>query len=280
MGRIGSEIPLDHYCEVVRRAEGRDRIVVNGGEPLLHPDIVPLLTRSKETGAQVVLFTNGTLLSDHDFCDRILRTGIDRITIPIHGGRGLHDETTGVSGSFDKVMVALKSLLARDGGPEIELKFIVTKSMVEQGFSIPEFVKSLPNADRLGGLVITGQVNTRVSHGNGFDFVQTPLIGEYLSDSVLALAGSFRIKLFDVKLCKMTREFDRWLQSLTEIGEEPEYECKFFDAKCKSPHSLRYGSTQRDLECSNCKKRHYCRSVLEGCVVMEISKNSKSVVLE
>lgn len=54
------------------------------GEPLLHPDIVELVTRSKRLGGRVSLITNGTLLSGGTAAG-LLESGLDMLWVSMDG---------------------------------------------------------------------------------------------------------------------------------------------------------------------------------------------------
>ncbi len=80
--------------EVVRRiitelrGLGTEHIDICGfGEPLLHPDIRPLLRQMKELGFDVQLITNGGPLT-REICDELLALGLDRLRVSINSGLG------------------------------------------------------------------------------------------------------------------------------------------------------------------------------------------------
>jgi len=54
------------------------------GEPLSHPEIIPMIRKCKELGAQVELITNGVLLTEE--CSRqLLEVGLDRLWVSLDG---------------------------------------------------------------------------------------------------------------------------------------------------------------------------------------------------
>jgi MoaA/NifB/PqqE/SkfB family radical SAM enzyme len=54
------------------------------GEPLLHPDIIEMLTRVKNLGARTELITNGTLLTP-ELSNQLLGSGLDMLWISLDG---------------------------------------------------------------------------------------------------------------------------------------------------------------------------------------------------
>ncbi len=63
-----SPLPLDDALRVLRVIRsGVDSLILTGGEPLLYPEIVPLVTHARrELNFQLVLLTNGLLLPQHE----------------------------------------------------------------------------------------------------------------------------------------------------------------------------------------------------------------------
>lgn len=57
-------LPLDDACRVLRTIRtGTDRLILTGGEPLLYPEIVPLVHYARQTlGFRLTMQTNGALL--------------------------------------------------------------------------------------------------------------------------------------------------------------------------------------------------------------------------
>ena len=56
------------------------------GEPLSHPDIVPMVAEIKALGATVELITNGTLL-DEEMSRGLIESGLDRLWVSLDGAR-------------------------------------------------------------------------------------------------------------------------------------------------------------------------------------------------
>jgi len=83
--RNGQALPplaLDDALRLLRVVRsGTDRLILTGGEPLLHPDIVPLVTRAhgELRFRHLTLMTNGLLLPQHE----ALLPALDRLVISL-----------------------------------------------------------------------------------------------------------------------------------------------------------------------------------------------------
>ncbi len=56
------------------------------GEPLMHPDIIKMITQMKKPGSQVELITNGTLLSE-ELSLQLVKAGLDKLWVSIDGAK-------------------------------------------------------------------------------------------------------------------------------------------------------------------------------------------------
>lgn len=82
-------------------------VVVEGGEPLLRPDLFELLGLMRQKGLEVHLITNGMLLTPQIIAD-LKRLGV-RVMISIDGGTAETYEAIRTGASFDRVVQAAKN---------------------------------------------------------------------------------------------------------------------------------------------------------------------------
>ncbi len=83
-----------------------------GGEPTIREDLIELLEYSQKTGAVSGLITNGRRLSDTEYVQRLVKTGLDfvQVTIESHDPE-IHDRITGVKGSWQETVKAIRALV-------------------------------------------------------------------------------------------------------------------------------------------------------------------------
>lgn len=95
-------------------------LILTGGEIFLREDLYSILDAAKSKGFAITLFTNGTLI-DSSAARRIEMASPLGVEISIYGRAGeTHDRVTGVRGSFDRAVGAVK--LLRDRGIKVTLK--------------------------------------------------------------------------------------------------------------------------------------------------------------
>lgn len=120
------------------------RIIVNGGEPTLNPDLIEILEyASKYLGLETYLFTNGRLLSNIQYAEKIVKSGVNKITIPIYGHvSSLHNRITRNSTSFQETTRGINNLneLKKERKFELELKILICKENNKYIKDIAEYI--------------------------------------------------------------------------------------------------------------------------------------------
>jgi MoaA/NifB/PqqE/SkfB family radical SAM enzyme len=95
-------------------AHGVTSILLRGGEPFMHPDILPLLDHLHGLGLYVSIDSNGTRLVD--FAEELVRIGQIHVTVSVDGPEPVHDNVRGMPGCFARIKEGLARLAALDGG--------------------------------------------------------------------------------------------------------------------------------------------------------------------
>lgn len=99
-------------------------IMLTGGEPMMYPQIIPLIRLISENNIECLLNTNGVLVNGRmDELD-----GVDIYSISLDGPRELNDYYRG-KGVYDKVLKVISE--ARSRGKRIQLQFTMTKNILE-----------------------------------------------------------------------------------------------------------------------------------------------------
>lgn len=110
----GGFIDIDFFYKLLEELRKLGAIVVsfNGGEPLLHPHLIPMMQRTYNEGFSLILFTNGTLLTP-EFCEKIGAMGLNKVYVSLDGFRHQHELMRG-EGTFDQTVRGV-SLLRKNG---------------------------------------------------------------------------------------------------------------------------------------------------------------------
>ena len=253
-----------------------DRIIVNGGEPTLHPELIDILSAFKSTKAEIIMYSNGRRLINKRFCEDVL-SNVDRIVIPIHGKQSIHDKITQIDGAYQETIEGIQNIINGKFANRLELKFIVTKSMIDSKFSIIDFLKKQSIIDC--NVVITGVVPTKVANTHKNVLPNQYELGEFISSTIwnYLRRSQGRLKLMDCKLCILPVSMREIIEGLTDKSLPIQYVYYFFDSNITKGRIMSYGNERK---CSNCNMKIYCRSIEDSCKVLELNRYEKRIVLE
>jgi MoaA/NifB/PqqE/SkfB family radical SAM enzyme len=124
----------------------RDRVLLAGGEPTLHPQLGPIVRLLAANCPDVRLFTNGLRLANPSFARSLLEARVSRFEIALFGASAArHDAITQVPGSFERTLLALNTLTAlrREFDFVIEVRLLVSRHSSAQNPRIVHTVHDL-----------------------------------------------------------------------------------------------------------------------------------------
>jgi sulfatase maturation enzyme AslB (radical SAM superfamily) len=103
--------------DLIRQVDGLDdveNVVLLGGEPTLHDDLVPVISYARKRGAKrVKLVTNGRRLSDMDFLAGLVEAGCRVFEVKLEGASPeVHERATGIPHSFGETLQGIENLSA------------------------------------------------------------------------------------------------------------------------------------------------------------------------
>jgi Fe-coproporphyrin III synthase len=100
-------------------------VVLSGGEPLLHSNLVPLCAFFRELGIRVTLLTTGLRLAE---MASQVAYNVDEVIISLDGPREVHDSIRRVKGAFQLIANGVVELLSRRPEMQINARTTVQKA--------------------------------------------------------------------------------------------------------------------------------------------------------
>jgi radical SAM protein with 4Fe4S-binding SPASM domain len=106
-----ADLSLENLKSIFNQLEkmGVLEVRINGGEPLLHPNIGKVLQMLERRRFRKVILTNGTLLND-EIAKQLKKSSITPTVSLDDSDAGGHDLFRGLDGTFEKTLVGLKTL--------------------------------------------------------------------------------------------------------------------------------------------------------------------------
>ena len=99
-------------CSTLRKVYYNNAVDIQGGEPTLFTDIIPLLEHCRDICLKPTLITNALELDGRELCRSLKHAGLRDLLISVHGLGSDYDRLSGVVGAHDRQMVALENLKA------------------------------------------------------------------------------------------------------------------------------------------------------------------------
>ena len=119
----------DSYLDEMRK-KGNERLTISGGEPTMHPELLPLIRKARRAGYEAVeLQTNGSLLTREN-ARRLAKAGLTHALVSLHSHQPrIFDRITVTKGLFDTVLNGIKHFL--EFGVIVDVSHVVLSLNVE-----------------------------------------------------------------------------------------------------------------------------------------------------
>jgi len=129
-GRDG-DAGRQHALLEARHRDGVRLLDLDGGEPTLHRELVPLVRHAVELGYErIAVTTNGRLCSYAAFARRLVRSGLTSVLVSLHGPDAeTHGGIVGVPEAFDQTVQGIRNLVAAaPEGVEVGVNITVARA--------------------------------------------------------------------------------------------------------------------------------------------------------
>ena len=106
---LNRQMALSDYVRLLDEIEPWQPIIsLFGGEPLLYPDILPLVREIKRRGLTCTIITNGGRLEE--YARELVEAGIDSIAISIDGPEEVHNRIRGKADAYRKAVDGARAI--------------------------------------------------------------------------------------------------------------------------------------------------------------------------
>lgn len=260
---------LENYLNKIKIAK-EDRVIVNGGEPLLHSEVDEVFAMLKDKGCEVVVFTNGRLLNDinrKNLNDRF------RFVVPIHGHEELHDKITRIDGSYKETIESMNDFLKESKGWLLDLKIILNHQMISDLESFEKAFETFKSVKFNNAVHITRMAETQISRQNGCIFVEDSAASRFTE----VLLNYFvqigvKVKIYDTCIKTIDGVLDKDVKKYVDS-----IEMRGMDYKFEEEIELNKVSKECHHQCRN---HSICLSAVDEYKVLEFAGNEVYESLE
>jgi cyclic pyranopterin phosphate synthase len=126
------------------RKEGYERMEFTGGEPTVRKDIFDLIRQARNLGyKEIGINTNGILLGDKTFCDKLVKAGLTNVTFSLHAhNKELHEKISRTPNSFEKTIAGIKNAITYKD-LLVSVVTVIFRPNYKYIFQIGKFIHSL-----------------------------------------------------------------------------------------------------------------------------------------
>jgi len=124
-----NELSLDEIKDVILQARdlGVEKIILLGGEPAIHPNILTIIRFIRNHALEVEIFTNGSMVTE-DFAEELYKNRV-RVVLKMNTfDEKLQDVLTGQKGSFKVIQKAFSNL--RQAGYPSKQAFLAVSTII------------------------------------------------------------------------------------------------------------------------------------------------------
>lgn len=121
-------------------AASRPCVILSGGEPFMHPDLMDMAEYAKTKGLPLQVFSNGTLARP-ELVDALTGMGLDYLNLTLLGDETTHPLTARAPRSYAMFLDNLEHAAANRGSTQIILNYTVTPRSAGQMWHAVELAK-------------------------------------------------------------------------------------------------------------------------------------------
>lgn len=167
------EISLEKAKEYIAKLRGVKRIIISGGEPLLHKNLLEILILSRKSFDVVALATNATLMTQQKA--ETIVPYVDYFDITIDGPRNIHNC---IRGEYDKIVDGIQNI--RNAGGKLSIVTV----LFEKNKDVLPYIALL--ADTFGAEKL--KILSPIPKGRGMDIYDKRLSSEEAEEIFRRLA--------------------------------------------------------------------------------------------
>jgi sulfatase maturation enzyme AslB (radical SAM superfamily) len=236
-----------------------DLIVLNGGEPTIHPSFYKLIAKLQDVvPSEIAIYSNGISIKTKE----MRKSDKTFLIIPIHGLESTHDKITQTPKSFIHTLENIHNLDLN--GYRYRIKFIINESMINSNFNFYDFLIAYHlNPEE----VIIARLNeTKKSKRNQVRLPSNGQLRLYIQHQVNSLKNLFRLKFLDIPPC--------WLNDCNFINSTynvPDF--YFTDPNNKMKNRSYYKDVMIGKNCIGCKHYVHCKTMSNSYLTLSLYNN-------
>lgn len=237
-----------------------DCIIVSGGEPTILDEFPKIISYFGKHTPHIIVYTNGRTLAEEDI--RSVIPFVERIIVPVYGGRECHNTLAGREKAYDETISSLRATV-----PLFPEKFNL-KFILQEDSSISDISDLIAAFPLLQYISFAGMVYDDRSH-----ISDKRLYAELERLIEMQLSSGRQVNIYDLPLCLFSGVFLDKIHNQYDRSLNRKYDIYYCEA-AQPPRTVKYDlptthfgkCTDCDLNglCSMIMKNYYCLTMRNG----------------
>lgn len=150
LNRVKRSMSVDEYKTIIDQVKGyvKEIVLWHYGEPFVHKNILAMIEYATKKKIAIITSTNGHFLNSLEYCEKVVKSGLQRMIVAIDGADQEAYEKFRAGGNLNKVIRGVKWLVEakknlKSKTPYIEMQFIVMKHNEHQKQQMKDLAKDL-----------------------------------------------------------------------------------------------------------------------------------------
>lgn len=218
-----------------------DIFIINGGEPTLSEDFIPILDFLIERKIKIVVYSNGRLLRNKNI-EKYKRDPKIRFIVPLYGKEEIHNQYTGTL-SYKETMESIYSFNKSDG---LDIKFLISAdTKIEDLKELYTEVYPHCNFINISAILCKGNYEIRKSQAN--------IISEFIE---YLISNNQPLKISNFPICGFSQNLRNYLNN--GVCKEQKI-ANYYFISSKEIFKIKYDQMHRwEKSCSNCCWKSLC----------------------
>ena len=254
------ELTIDEVKSFVEeQSEHCDHLLISGGEPTIHRDILDIVHLAKSKFRYVHIATNGILLAEYSFACELISIGVDCVSIPVyHTCEDTFNDLVKNDIAYSSVLLALRNLhnLKSKYAFQVGIKLLIMKPNYKANPDVVTLIEDVfPEPDSLS--LATLRISEKVLENLSELAVDLNVARPYVTETVRRMM-KYRFMFDHVPLCALETDLLYELLEKDLLHKQPNVSNVLRpDAKLNKAFLPHYESPS----CKQCAVTQYCDRV-------------------
>jgi His-Xaa-Ser system radical SAM maturase HxsC len=212
--KLDFEITFDHIKNMIDKNKEINEIYLTGGEPTISKHLFKTIDyiKEKNSNTKINIVTNGRMMSNTQFIEKLHEKGIQKFILEIHGDtQKLHEIITQTPKSFIQTIKGIKNIVSLD--LPFEIRILVHKLNYKELKNISRLIaEKYENYNKLKVVLMPISYVNSAEKNKEKLFVSLTTIIEYIQKAIDILnEKNIAVKVYHIPFCFFEKRYWKYI---------------------------------------------------------------------